>query len=78
MRTDKQINASRTTDRKSSGPVTPEGKAKSAQNAVSHNLCTGQLVCYPTKTRAPSSTMKNHYIDRSNRWTALNATWSTK
>jgi hypothetical protein len=44
MRTDKQNEASRNNGGKSQGPITPDGKAKSAQNAGRHNLCTGHLV----------------------------------
>jgi hypothetical protein len=39
MSTENQINANRLNAQKSTGPKTPDGKAKISQNAVTHGLC---------------------------------------
>ncbi len=44
MRTDKQREASRTNGSKSNGPTTPEGKAVSSRNGVTHGLCSRDVV----------------------------------
>lgn len=44
MSSDAKIEASRTNGRQSRGPVTAEGKAASAQNAIKHGLCAERLV----------------------------------
>jgi hypothetical protein len=64
MRTEKQINASKTNGEKSRGPATREGKANSSQNAVRHNLCTGHLVVLSTEDPREFLRHENYYFDR--------------
>jgi hypothetical protein len=64
MRTDKQNEASRRNGGKSQGPVTEEGKANSAQNAVSHNICTGHLVLLNNEDPREFHRLMDDYILR--------------
>ena len=64
MRSDKQHQASRNNGAKSKGPVTPEGKAASSQNAGRHNLCTGELVLLTNEDPREFHRLMEDYIVR--------------
>ena len=44
MATKKQIAANRRNAQKSTGPRTPEGKARSSKNAITHGLCSRDII----------------------------------
>ena len=77
MRTDKQIEASKTNGAKSQGPKTPEGKAKSAQNANRHNLAGGHIVLLSNESIHEFKAFSNGYYERSLRPTPSSGISST-
>jgi hypothetical protein len=52
MATEKQKQAARENGKKSRGPVSPDGKAASSQNAVSHGLCSTKWLVQNNEDRA--------------------------
>ena len=44
MASEKQIQANQRNAQRSTGPVTPEGKAAASQNALKHGLCAGRVL----------------------------------
>jgi hypothetical protein len=61
MSTDAQINANRENAQKSTGPVTAEGKAAVAQNALKHGLFAVQDVV-PTENQAEFDSMREQML----------------
>ena len=75
MSSEAQQNASRENGKNSQGPVTPEGKAASSQNAVTHALTCKTLIVAPEEQEAydnlvaanfafykPANTLERHVI----------------
>src|SRR5450755_3552825 len=62
MRSEAQIEASRRNGAQSHGPVTPEGKQRSSQNAVKHGL-TARTVVLCTENHALFEELEQDYID---------------
>ena len=61
MRTKKQQLAARINGRKSKGPVTPEGKARSSQNAITHGIH-ARAVVLSTENAAKYDQLKAEYF----------------
>lgn len=64
MRTDKQSDASRNNGAKSDGPVTEEGKTKSARNSMRHNLSSGHIVLLSNEDPDAFRAHSFGYLDR--------------
>ena len=62
MTSQKQINANRKNAKKSTGPKTPEGKAKSAQNATTHGLTASSDVI-KTESQEQFDAHKQGFLD---------------
>jgi len=60
MRTEAQIEASRANGRRSQGPVTPEGKTRSSQNAYRHGLLTATIVLKTEEKEAFGQYLDQH------------------
>jgi hypothetical protein len=63
LRTEKQIEASRANGRRSFGPVTPEGKARSSQNAYRHGLL-ARAICFRGEPTENFQEYLDQHIDR--------------
>ncbi|HZU29343.1 MAG TPA: hypothetical protein VFA04_27720, partial [Bryobacteraceae bacterium] len=63
MATDKQIEASRKNGAKSHGPVTPEGKQRSADNAIKHGLCSRRILL-PDESEEELQHLELHWLQQ--------------
>ena len=62
MPTDKQLEANRRNAAKSTGPRTPEGKARSSMNALTHGL-TAETLCLPSEDPAALDAIHTGFRD---------------
>ncbi|MBI1895996.1 MAG: hypothetical protein HYZ57_15230 [Acidobacteria bacterium] len=60
--TDKQREASRRNGAKSHGPITPEGKQRSAQNAATHALTARRMLVLANERFCEFEKMRRTYI----------------
>lgn len=59
---DKKIQASRENGAKSHGPITPEGKQTSSQNALKHGLCSRRHLLLPDESEEDFRTHEIHWM----------------
>lgn len=64
MRSNKRSEASRRNGANSTGPITPEGKASSSQNAARHNLCAGHIVLLSNEDEEEFHNVRDQYFQR--------------
>ena len=59
----REINANRRNARKSTGPKTPQGKAVSSQNAITHGLHCANRVLLPRESKVKFLLVQAGFID---------------
>ena len=74
---ERQIQASRANGAKSKGPVTPEGKARSSQNARKHG-CLAAIVTFTPEDEKAFNQIHHLYIERFEPAIKSSTTWSNK
>src|SRR6476469_8173969 len=63
MSSKRRLESSRANGRKSRGPITPEGKARSSQNALRHGFLSSQVVL-PNESEEQFQILFHEYADR--------------
>ena len=63
MPSDRKIQSARANGAKSRGPITPEGRAKSSRNAVTHGLTANAIVMY-TESEPKFNQIRESYLAR--------------
>jgi hypothetical protein len=75
MATDKQIAANRLNAAKSTGPTTPQGLARSAQNAYKHGL-RGRLFVVPSEDVISGYVCTTSSSITTGQWVWMRSNWS--